>query len=211
MGVNQQYDAGHFAFLELIRVLNDLAGPRTTKISMYQLGLQAAAAVPELAFETMEEFEQSIEEMANPISQFEGEARHYGNGIFGLPACPFTGAITNYKKIKSGMPEEYKEITASLNQSSPLAEKLRVGQGAAVSPFCGVHQPIRSALGQRITIGGKRLKIYQLGCKSAAGAKGLADPLIERAKADRQIVDQILDDNMCCYCVRLEDEEGTEP
>lgn len=206
MGQNQQYDAGHFAFLELIRVLNSLAGPGATKVSMFQLGTQAAAAVPEQAFATVEAFQQSIKDMDNPIAQFEGEARHYGDGVYGLPVCPFAGAIANYKRIKTDMPEEYKEITESLNQPSLMSEKLRIGQGAAVSPFCGVHQPIRSALGERIKIGGKRLRIYQLGCKSGSGVKGLAYPLIEQAKVNPQLVDKILDENMCCYCVHLEDD-----
>lgn len=199
-----QYDAAHFSFLEMIRAFNDLAGPVAAKIALLRIATQATSEVPEQTFATIEDFVMSAGEMGNPISQFEGQAHYYGEGIFGLPKCPFAPSIANYKRIKGALPEEYTEITDSLNKPSAGAESLRIGEGAAVSPFCGVHQPIRSALGQRIKIGGTPLKIYQLGCKSDAGHKGLAERWIEEANVDRGLVDRILNDNMCCYCFRTE-------
>lgn len=202
MSGKTQYDAAHFSFLELIRAFNDLAGPVAAKIALLRIATQAASEVPTQAFATIADFVESAAEMDNPISQFEGQAHYYGEGVFGLPQCPFAPSIASYKRIKRLLPEEYTEITASLNRPSAGAESLRIGEGAAVSPFCGVHQPIRSALGQRITIGGSPLKIYQLGCKSDAGHKGLAERWIAEANVDRRLVDTILDDNMCCYCFR---------
>ncbi|MEZ4219616.1 MAG: hypothetical protein R3B13_01725 [Polyangiaceae bacterium] len=205
MATTATYDAAHFAFLELIRSLNDLAGPAATKIAMLRLGQKAAAEVPQQSFDTVEEFIASLQDASNPISQFEGAAKHYGEGVFGLHRCPFAPSIATYQKIKGELPSEYKEITSILNRPGAGGDALRVGEGAAVSPFCGVHQPIRSAMGSRISIGGHPLKIYQLGCKSAGGHKGFADRWIEETGVERGLVDRILDENMCCYCFKLEE------
>ncbi len=199
-----QYDAGHFSFLELLRALNEFAGPGAAKVMLMRVGTRAAAEVPERVYATLEEFIESIKEMGNPISQFEGEAQYCGDGIFALPKCPFTKAIASYKSVKGELPEDYGEITATLNKPGASSDAMRIAEGAAVSPFCGVHQPIRSALGGRIKIGGHQLKVYQLGCKSGAGKKGLAHRWIKEAKLDPDIVERLLDENMCCYCFRLE-------
>jgi hypothetical protein len=206
MSAKNSYDAGHFSFLELIRVLHSTAGPAFAKGALVRTGMGAAANTPVIRFDTFEQFLGSIDAAENPIAQFEGKARHYGDGLFGLPACPFARSIQTYTGVTGGLPKEYKEVTDEMNKPSAITAKLRVGQGAAVSPFCAVHQPIRSELGKRVEIGGKPLRVIQLGCKSGGGHKGLADPLIEEAGVAREKVDQILDENMCCYCVRIEEE-----
>lgn len=200
------YDAGHFSFLELIRVLFTTAGPSFAKGALVKTGINAAKSAKEVEFATMDEFIASIDQVDNPIAQFEGRARHYGDGVFGLPACPFAASIKTYVSVAGGLPAEYKEVTAEMNKPSGITEKLRVGAGAAVSPFCGVHQPIRSELGQRIRVGGKALQVYQLGCKSGSGVKGIADHWLSETGVSRETVDKILDDNMCCYLVRFEHE-----
>jgi hypothetical protein len=205
MTQNDQYDAAHFAFLELVRTFNEFVGPVAAKVAMMHIGTLAAEETEPCEFATVEEFIESVSENANPISQFEGAARYYGDGVFGLSICPFSKSIKTYKQIKGSLPLEYQEITDSLNEPSLRSQRLKIGSGAAVSPFCGVHQPIRSALGERIRIGGHSLKIYQLGCKSEAGYKGFADVWIQENNIDRSLVDQILDENMCCYCFRLSD------
>jgi len=207
MSSKHDYDAGHFSFLELIRVLHTTAGPAFAKGALVRTGMSAAAATPPLEFETMDDFVASVEETtSNPISQFEGRARHYGDGLFGLPACPFARSIQTYTGVAGSLPREYKEVTDEMNKPSGITAKLRVGQGAAVSPFCAVHQPIRSELGKRIKVGGRSLQVTQLGCKSGGGHKGFADPLIEETGVSRDAVDKILDENMCCYHVRTVEE-----
>jgi hypothetical protein len=87
-----------------------------------------------------------------------------------------------------------------------MTEELRIGSGAAVSPFCGVHQTIRSQLGsKRIKIGGKNLSITQLGCKSAGGAKGISTERCAALGVQPDTVARVLDSNMCCYCVKIGD------
>lgn len=197
------YDAGHYSFLELIRVMSTTAGAAFAKGALIKTGLGAAKASPSVEFASLEDFIKSIETVDNPIASFEGKARHYQDGVFGLPTCPFAASIKTFLGVAGSLPVEFKEVTTELNKPSQITEKLRVGEGAAVSPFCGVHQPIRSALGEHVKIGGKPLEIRQLGCKSGSGVKGLAQRWIEEAGVDPKLVEKILDDNMCCYSVRL--------
>ena len=56
-----------------------------------------------------------------------------------------------------------------------------------------------------ILIGGKKIAIYQLGCKSSSGAKGLADKWLAETGASREAVSEILDNNMCCYYIKIMD------
>jgi len=202
----KSYDAGHISFLELIRVLHSTAGAAFAKGALVRTGMSAAANTPVAKFDTMEAFIASLESLGNPISQFEGRARHYGDGVFGLIACPFAQSIKSYTSVTGGLPAEYNEVTAEMNKPSGITEKLRVGQGAAVSPFCAVHQPIRSELGKCVEIGGRPLQVFQLGCKSGSGARGLAEPMIEATGVSKETVNRVLDENMCCYCVRFEGE-----
>jgi hypothetical protein len=201
---SKQYDAGHFSFLEIIKVLYQTAGPAFAKGALVKTGVSAAKKAPEVEFDSFEAFVESIETLDNPIAQFEGKAVHYGEGVFGLPACPFANSIKTYVGVTGGMPDEYKGVTAEMNKPSGVTDALRVGHGAAVSPFCGVHQPIRSALGERIKVGGRRLQIYQLGCKSGSGARGLAKEWMQSVGVSDETVGKVLDSNMCCYMVRFE-------
>ncbi len=208
---NQQYDAAHFSFLELIRVLTDIVGPGAAKVSLIKLAKEAAQQVSKKEFADMEEFIKSIEGMDNPISQFEGKAEYHGDGLFGLPQCPFAPAIKNYQKMKPEMPAEFGLVTDTLNRPTEQTKQLRVFEGAAVSPFCGVHQPIRSAMGSTIKVGGYSLEVYQLGCKSGAGKISCADERINGLEIDRKKVEDVLADNMCCYYIKLvSDEECIE-
>ena len=133
----------------------------------------------------------------------EGKAQHMGDFVFGLPACPFAPSIKNYTNIMGALPGSYAAFTEEFNKSTIVTRKYRVGEGAGVSPFCAVHQPLRSALGDKITIGGKKIAIYQLGCKASSGKKGLADAWLEETGVSREVAEEVLDSNMCCYYVKL--------
>jgi hypothetical protein len=201
-----QHDAGHFSFLQIIKVLTEIAGPAFAQGALIKTGISAAKDVNVIEFATLEDFVSSAERLDNPISAFEGVAVHYGDAIFGLPQCPFAVSIKNYKAVMGELPQEYGEVTKRLNKSSGISEKFRIGEGAAVSPFCGVHQSIRSAYGKKVRIAGHHLNVYQLGCKSGGGKKGLAHRWLDHLQIEEKVVDRILDENMCCYCLRLESD-----
>ena len=202
--VTKEYDAGHLSLLELIRVMSEIAGAPFAAGALVKTGLGIARRAEAMEFPTFQAFLQSVEAGANIVAKFEGAARYYGDGIFGLPVCPFAESVRTYQEYGGTLPAEYSAVTVSLNRPSATSDKLRVGHGASVSPFCGVHQPIRSALAEKIRVGGKPVVVYQLGCKSGAGRRSVAEHFLQQAGVDRQLVDQVLDENMCCYCARAE-------
>lgn len=195
-------DAAHLSFIDLIQVLAGQIGASATKGILMRTAISAAERFEPVAFATFDDFVRSIEDVGNPIALFEGKAKRIDAGLFGLPQCPFAESIGNYKTIFKKLPEGFKAITEEFNQPGGMADKLRIGNGAGVSPFCAAHQSIRAALGNKVTIGGRHAVIHQLGCKSSAGAKGFADRWIRAAGYSQEQVSAVLDDAMCCYDVR---------
>ncbi len=133
----------------------------------------------------------------------EGKSSHQGDFVFGLSACPFGASIKNYTRVFEKLPEGFADFTVEFNKPSNVTAQYHVGEGAGVSPFCAVHQPMRSAIAEKITIGGKKIQIYQLGCKSGAGKKGFAEKWIEATGVPKDVVDKVLDNYMCCYYLKI--------
>jgi hypothetical protein len=197
----EQYDAGHLSFLELVSVITTVAGPAFASGALLKTGLGIAKKAKPRDFPDFETLVAAIAAGDTVISSFEGKARHYGGGVFGLPTCPFAGSVKTYKGFMGALPEGFASVTNQYNKPSPTTEKLRVGHQAGVSPFCCVHQSLRSAIAEHIRIGGKPLAVYQLGCKSGSGDKGIADGFLQATGVARDLVSKILDENMCCYFV----------
>ena len=199
-------DIAHISFLDMIKTMIKLNGPATAKGILIRNALATAEKTEEVEYSSLDEFIAAIEDTTNPITKIEGKATHCGDMVFGLEKCPFESSINNYKEVFKDMPEGYADFTAEFNKTSSVTDKYKVGEGAGVSPFCSVHQPLRSALADKIKIGGKKVTIYQLGCKSAAGAKGYAEKWLKESGVDQGKVEEILDNNMCCYQLKVEDE-----
>lgn len=201
---NKILDIAHVSFLEMIRAMAQQNGTAATKGTLVRIAMASGAKMETVDFPSMDAFAESIEAIANPVTKVEGKAAYLGNGLFGLPACPFAESIGNFKMMHGELPAVFTEVTAEFNKPGPQTDSLRVGNGAGVSPFCAVHQTLRSSLAAKITIGGKPVAIYQLGCKSGSGAKGFADRFIEEGGWPKQLVDKTLDANMCCYGVKVQ-------
>jgi len=199
-----QHDAGHLSFLELVQVITTIAGPAFTSGALLKTGVAIAKRAKDLDFPTFDAFVAAVAEGNTTIANFEGRAKHYGGGLFGLPACPFAGSIKTYKGYVGQLPADYALVAQQYNKASPTTEKLHVGHNAGVSPFCCVHQTLRSATAEHIRIGGKPITVYQLGCKSGSGERGIADKFLELRGIARDVVQNVLDENMCCYLVAVE-------
>lgn len=197
-------DISHLTFLDLIRAVIAQSGPSPAKGTLIRMAFRVAEHIPPADYASMEEFIAAAEAGETPIARIEGPAKHLGSGVFGLPRCPFTDLITNYKTVFETLPGGYEELMEAYNKSSPITDQYRVGEGAGVSPFCLMHQPMRSALGDRITIGGKSVKVFQLGCKSGAGVKAVANKWAEETGHGAARVDGALDGHMCCYSVEIQ-------
>jgi hypothetical protein len=161
-----------------------------------------AEAISEVEYASLDEWEAAVKDATNPVTKIEGMSVRDG-AIFCLPACPFAPSIETYTSVFQTLPSEYASLVEEFNKPGKATNDLKVGHGAGVSPFCAIHQPLRSAIAKRIKVGGKRVEIIQLGCKSSTGAKGFADAMIEELGVSREKVDAYLDQNMCVYGVRL--------
>ncbi len=204
MAVTQALDISHLTFLDLIRAVIAQSGAVPAKGTLIRMALKVADQFTPVDFATVDDFVAAIEGNENPISTIEGHAVHLGGGVFGLPKCPFRELVADYKSVFGNLPEGYAELMEVYNKGSQITDQLKIGEGAGVSPFCLMHQPMRSALGGKITIGGKPITVYQLGCKSGGGEKAIAEKWVAEAGADWALVEQALDANMCCYAVKMQ-------
>ncbi len=199
-------DIAHVSFLDMINVIITMSGVANAKGTLIRNALSAADRIREVDYATFEDYLEAIENATNPVVLVEGKSQHMGDRLFGLARCPFGPSIKNYTAIFDKLPEGYDDFTREFNKPSRVTDMYRIGEGAGVSPFCAVHQPMRSAVADKITIGGKKIRIYQLGCKSGTGTKGFADKWIKETGVDREVVDKVLDNHMCCYYLSILEE-----
>jgi len=196
-------DLGHLTFLGLIRSLVHISGPVSAMGTLIRDAIQTAEQFESVDYPSFETLIASMEEATSQFSRIEGSSRHLGNGIIGLPACPFAPVMKEYVGHFNENPQGFTELVTELNKSGRTSDKYKIGLGSAVSPFCALHQPMRSVVGQGVTVGGKSITVYQLGCKTGGGKKGFADKWIETGGFSREAVDQALDNHMCCYGIRI--------
>ena len=196
-------DIAHVSFLDMIKIMITMSGAASAKGTLIRNALKTAERIHEVDYPTFADYLAAIESATNPITMVEGKATHAGDFVFGLQFCPFGPSIRNYTQVFEKLPEGFADFTAEFNKTSNVTDQFRVGEGAGVSPFCSVHQPMRSAIAEKITIGGRKIIVYQLGCKSGGGKKGFADKWIAAAGVDREVVDKILDNHMCCYSLKI--------
>ena len=162
-------DIAHISFLDMIKVMITMSGAAAAKGTLIRNAISTAEKINEIDYPSFDDFLAAIENSTNPITQVEGKATHQGEFIFGLEACPFAPSIGNYTQVFEKLPDGYADFTTEFNKPSNVTDKYKVGEGAGVSPFCSVHQPMRSAIAERIKIAGKKIKVYQLGCKAGSG------------------------------------------
>ncbi len=204
MGDEKILDIAHISFLDMIKVMITLSGAASAKGTLVRNALKTAEKISAVDYPTFDAYLAAIQNASNPITMIEGKASHQGRFIFGLKLCPFGPSIKNYTTVFEKLPDGFADFTAEFNKPSNVTDQYRVGEGAGVSPFCSVHQPMRSAIAEKITIGGKKIRIYQLGCKSGGGKKGFAHKWIMATGVPAQVVDKVLDSHMCCYCIQVE-------
>ncbi len=196
-------DIAHISFLDTIKVMITLTGAASAKGTLLRNAIKTAERIKEVDYPSFDAYVAAIEAASNPITMIEGKASHQGSHVFGLKLCPFGPSIQSYNAVFEKLPEGFADFTAEFNKPSATTDQYRVGEGAGVSPFCSVHQPMRSAIAEKIRIGGKKIRVYQLGCRSAGGKKGFAEKWIAEAGVAHEVVDKVLDGHMCCYALRI--------
>lgn len=205
MAEGKLLDIAHISFLDMIKIMITMSGAAAAKGTLIRNAITTAEKINEIDYPTLADFLTAIENSTNPITQVEGKATHQGEFVFGLAACPFAPSIGSYTQVFEKLPDGYADFTTEFNKPSKVTDMYRVGEGAGVSPFCSVHQPMRSAIAERIKIGGKKVKIYQLGCKAGSGKKGFAEKWMAETGVSKDVVDKVLDNHMCCYYLKVLD------
>lgn len=198
-------DIAHISFLDMIKVMITLSGAASAKGTLIRNAIKTAERISEVDYPTFDDYLAAVENATNPITMIEGKVTHIGQFVFGLLNCPFGPSIKDYNRVFEKLPDGYADFTAEFNRTSNVTDQFRVGEGAGVSPFCSVHQPMRSAFADKIRIGGKKIQIFQLGCKSGGGKKGFADKWLQATGVPKEVVDKILDNHMCCYSLKIEE------
>ncbi len=204
--VKKVVDISHVVFMELIRTIISTIGVPAAKGSLMRIAINAGEQSEEVEFASFDDFVAAIETLENPIACMEGKAESLGDGLFGLPKCPFASLLSNYTDFYGKAPQGFEAIADEFNKGNPMNKKLRIGSGAGVGPFCVFHQPMRSQAGANIKIGGKKINIFQLGCRTGSGKKAFANEFIEEYGCQYEIVDKALDTYMCCYGVKVLEE-----
>lgn len=205
MAEGKMLDIAHISFLDMIKVMITMSGAAAAKGTLIRNAINTAEKIKEIDYPSFDDFLAAIENSTNPITQVEGKASHQGEFVFGLEKCPFAPSIGNYTEVFEKLPDGYADFTKEFNKPSRVTDMYRVGEGAGVSPFCSVHQPMRSAIAERIKIGGKKIEIYQLGCKAGSGKKGFAEKWLSETGVAQDVVDKVLDNHMCCYYLKVLD------
>jgi hypothetical protein len=200
MGDYTFLDVTHVFFLEFIQKNLEQSGARATTEALMNTAVEVADRFPVVDFAGMAEFIEAIDDLRNPIARIEGRAEHLGGGLFALNRCPFAESVRNYHKVH-GEPPALAAIIDAFNQPSEATARHHVGHGAAVCAFCAVHQTLRAAVSGRITVGGKPVRVSQLGCKAASGDVSIADRFVAEVGVPRDRVAQILKERVCCYAV----------
>jgi predicted metal-binding transcription factor (methanogenesis marker protein 9) len=194
-------DIAHLFFLEAIVDAEQSRGAAVAKGELIRRAKSVAARMPGQDFASTEELINALDGGLTVLTKLEGQAKHQGNNIFTLKSCPFGRSIKTYMNEMGSLPKEYKEITEEFNKSNPVNDELKIGNGSAVSPFCCIHQPLRSIVAGKLTVKGQPTNAYMLGCKSGSGTKAFADKNLQESGVDKAVVDKLLDDNMCCYWI----------
>jgi hypothetical protein len=196
-------DIAHLVFLEMLESYLEHAGPNEVNRFLVKTAIKTAETFPPVDFKSMEDLVEGIEELRNPIARIEGRAEYLGDGLFGLPRCPFADTYRTYKAQYRELSPKLTAIQDVFNRPGEVTSKLAVGHGAGVCPFCCAHQPMRAALAARISVGGKPIRLVQLACKGADGKRAFAEEFITKLERTHEQIDHVLDTFVCCYAITV--------
>lgn len=202
--MTKHVDLSHIVFLDLLQHLVDTAGTKVAKGNLMRIAMNAGEHLEPVAYADFDSFLAAADTGNTPLALMEGKSTHLGNGVFGLPVCPFGQLTKNYKDFFSKDASDFEELTGEFNAESKVTREFKVGLGAGVGPFCIFHQPMRSHAQNKITIAGKPIKIFQLACRSSAGKVAYADVLIDEFGCNRKTVEKAMETYLCCYGVKAE-------
>ncbi len=195
-------DLSHLIFIDLIRSITETSGPQVAKGNLMRIALNLGKGVEKQDFATFDDLIAAINEGSTSLAKLEGKATYLGDGLVGLPACPFGKLTETYKEYFATDLEGFEELVKEFNAPGRMAKQLKIGMGAGVGPFCIFHQPMRSQIASSLSVAGKPVEIFQLACCNSKGECAYADELIAEFGCSRVAVEQAMENNVCCYGIR---------
>ncbi len=181
--------------LHLLQTITELMGPEMAKGTLERVGEVIAEKLLQ-KFGTDSLHISDLKELtknANPLKFFDDTLDTQGDKLFVIEKCPFIREIKDFLEINKEIPPLLSEIVEIYN---------REGKGYAVSPFCIIHQTLRSKLASEIKITGRDVEFLQLGCKALSGKIKLADQNIKKIGSSDVAVQDFLKSKICCFSIQ---------
>lgn len=164
---------------------------------IHDLQEKAKSIADELGIKDYDSIQQLFEEHEkgkDPFDKLEGQADRDGN-LLVLKNCPMTKMLGEVM-VDGKLPEFYQKIVDKYKE-------IYKTKGAILHPFCIVHQVIRATVGERIKVGGKQLKVYQVACRSMSSGKIVyATEGMNRVELSKEDIDKKIEGKACMYIIK---------
>jgi hypothetical protein len=142
------------------------------------------------------EFHAEHDRGGSPFCVLEGKADRKGD-VYVLKGCPMAKLVESMKGEDGKLPKFYLKI-------GDKYKEIYKSKGAILHPFCIVHQVIRAMVGERIKVGGKPVKVYQVACRALkSGKTAYASEGMDRTGLGKDEVDAMIDGSACMYMSKL--------
>jgi hypothetical protein len=161
---------------------------------LQEKGREIAGELGEKEYESMEWLFEDHEKGKDPFDKLEGKAERDGN-VMVLKSCPMSKLLGEVM-VDGKLPEFYQRIVDKYKE-------IYKTKGAILHPFCIVHQVIRAMVGEHIKIGGKKLKVYQIACRSMTSGKIVyASEGMNRVSMSKVDIDKKIEGKACMYLIK---------
>lgn len=190
---NAFVDVATHLFLEDIADKQGAAGLNNYLMS---LATSLAQSMPAEEYKTWEEFLDALRNRQSILSAFEEIMTPTDNCVVN-PVCPFARGWKEYTKRIGSFSKIHSEVAEYYNSTV---------KAGAINSMCIIHQTFRRAAADRITVGGKRLRVAQTAAIWSDGEKKIVptewQPIIlERAGISETDLNMILRNNACVWVV----------
>ena len=156
-------------------------------------GMEISREFSGKTYDSKEDFYNEHDRGRSPICRIEGNSRR-DNNIMTLSACPMKDLLDSASK-DGRLPAHFDTIVDKW-------KNIYKNKGAILHPFCIVHQVIRTTVGESIRVGGKKLQIVQIACRSSKnGTVAYAEEGLKKYNLSREEVAKQIDGHCCMYGV----------
>lgn len=161
---------------------------------LQEMGKAIAAELEFKDYESIEKFFEDHEHGRSPFDDLEGQSEREGELII-LKQCPMTKLL---KEVSSGgqLPDFYSKIVEKYKE-------IHKSKGAILHPFCIVHQVIRATVGDHVKVQGKKMRVYQVACRSmTTGNVVFAEEGMMRVNMGEDEVKKKISGKACMYLLK---------